>query len=239
MANATIEVRPSGARRVPRRPDESADVGRDGWWLAGARGSRSARRPEEWGRRLRDEDREGLSEAGYGSWPRCRPEDDSEQSPIPYPGGCPQPWTEVDTGEALVEGRSCRYAVGDRGRLVEKLSPGMCTGWGDLVVAGSRQVTDRPIRTHAQRVDESAHEALDTALTCVYSGDAAATPTAGPRRGGQPPVRTGNDLGIEQGHTGDSTWTTTGRGAQPSRCPRVDTGDAVTTHSRPTGPFAA
>ena len=153
------------------------------------------------------------------------------------PGGCPQPWTEVDNGEPLVEAGSSRYAVGDRGRLVEKLSPGMCTGWGDLVVAGSRQVTDRPVRTHADRGGESAHGSLDTALTCVYSDPSPDRPGPRRRRGRQRPTRSGNGLGIQQGHTGDSRWTTTGRGAQRSRCPRVDTGDALTTHSRPTGPF--
>jgi hypothetical protein len=63
-----------------------------------------------------------------------------------YPGGCPQPWIEVDTGGALIGRGSCAYAVGDLGRLVEKLSPGMCTGWGDLVAAGSPEVTARPIQ---------------------------------------------------------------------------------------------
>jgi hypothetical protein len=86
----------------------------------------------------------------------------------PYPGGCPQRWTEVDTGEPLVEGGSCRYAVGDHGRLVEKLSPGMCTGWGDLVAAGSRQVTDRRIDGGGTWRPKSWAVPLDSTLTCVY-----------------------------------------------------------------------
>ncbi len=84
------------------------------------------------------------------------------------PGGCPQPWTEVDTGEALVECGSCRYAVGDRGRLVEKLSPGMCTGWGDLVAAGSRLVTDRLIRRRPGAASRTGRGSMDNVLTCVY-----------------------------------------------------------------------
>ena len=154
-----------------------------------------------------------------------------------YPGGCPQRWTEVDTGDALVEGGSCRYAVGDHGRLVEKLSPGMCTGWGDLVAAGSHQVTGRPFRRRHDNGATTSLGALDILLTCVYVAQPSPPVCPRPsvcRRGTPPPA---HDLGIQQGDTGDSRWTTVGRGAQPSRCPRVDTGDALTTHSRPTAPF--
>jgi hypothetical protein len=153
------------------------------------------------------------------------------------PHVCPQPWTEVDTREALVEGGSCRYPVGDRGRLVEKLSPGMCTGWGDLVAAGSPEVTDRPVRRRDDDDAGSTLRPLDIVLTCVYARISAVRNRSCRQSRGRRGARAGNDLGIQQGDAGDSRWTTDGRGAQPSRCPRVDTGDALTTHSRPTGPF--
>jgi hypothetical protein len=154
-----------------------------------------------------------------------------------YPSSCPQPWTEVDTGGALIRRGSWAYAVGDRSRLVEKLSPGMCTGWGDLVAAGSPEVTDRRAGPVSQPPHGIRHRTLDKVLTCVYEHHLA-TPGVGTARHPRDTARRlGTTLGIQQGDTGDSRWTTTGRGAQPSRCPRVDTGDALTTHSRPTGPF--
>src|SRR5687768_6486250 len=121
------------------------------------------------------------------AWLRSRPEDDGVIAR--YPGGCPQRWTEVDTGEQLVEGGSCRYAVGDHGRLVEKLSPGMCTGWGDLVAAGSRQVTDRTIRRSRGDDAKTGIRAMDIDLTCVYTtaGGSSVKPVPSGRRRGTPP----------------------------------------------------
>ncbi len=53
----------------------------------------------------------------------------------------PQPWTGL--GTVTDRGRRGEHAVphGDHGRLVEKLSPGMCTAWGDLVPGRSLEVT--------------------------------------------------------------------------------------------------
>jgi hypothetical protein len=84
---------------------------------------------------------------------------------------------------------------------------------------------------------EAASMPLDSALTCVYGcGHPVLLARRRPNRG-RGGARHRDGLGMEQGDAGDSRWTATGRGAQPSRCPRVDTGDALTTHSRPTGPF--
>jgi hypothetical protein len=44
----------------------------------------------------------------------------------------------------------------------------------------------------------------------------------------------GYGLGTDAGGTGDRGWRDGGRCAQPSRCPRVDTGVRTSTHSRPT-----
>jgi hypothetical protein len=53
---------------------------------------------------------------------------------------CPQLWAVRTVPPAPVGGRSYRHRNGDRRRHIEKLSPDMCTGWGDLVCVGSPRV---------------------------------------------------------------------------------------------------
>ena len=68
------------------------------------------------------------------------PATDPPPAPVrsaPFPQRCGR----VDSVGALTPRSHPGQSVGDQGRLVEKLSPGMCTGWGDLVPAGSRDVT--------------------------------------------------------------------------------------------------
>jgi hypothetical protein len=62
-------------------------------------------------------------------------------------------------------------------------------------------------------------------------------PAASSRRPSRRRPGLGTDWGNGRGWTGDRSWTDDRAGAQPSRCPRVDTGGTLTTHSRPTGPF--
>ena len=78
--------------------------------------------------------------------------DTASPSPIPLavprrPAGCPQPCGRVDTAEVLMRRGSHRCADGDRHRQIDELSPGMCTGWGDLVCARSQEVTVPTLRT--------------------------------------------------------------------------------------------
>jgi hypothetical protein len=96
----------------------------------------------------------------------------------------------VDTRRALICRGDGGRSGGDHRRLVEKLSPGMCTGWGDLVCAGSRPVIDglstpgrRPCLPSASRAADlhislpsptwGRRRAGPASLTCALPGDGA------------------------------------------------------------------
>ena len=149
--------------------------------------------------------------------------------PTPRVSPYPQAGTTLGTVSGRFPRADCPYAAGDHRRQVEKLSPGMCTGWGDLVPTGSRPVTavtvSFPTRNRAprpiRRVDQ--RERRPTRTKPPITPDRPRTP--------------GHGLGTEPGDAGDRSWTVTVAGAQPSRCPRVDNRKTLTPHSEPTGPF--
>ena len=116
---------------------------------------------------------------------------------------CPQPCGRVDTAEALIRRGSRRRPDGDRRRQIEELSPGMCTGWGDLVCARSQEVTVPTVRTgpHGAVAGEPAD---DGPLTCT---SAATYASVRPRRGGRRFRR---------------TWVRPGDGPRETRGQKVD-----------------
>ncbi len=145
-----------------------------------------------------------------------------------YPMGCPQRWTDVDSVDAPTAGGSCRYGTGDRRRQIEKLSPGMCTGWGDLVPAGSPGVRessdaasapetlDRPsdlrLCPSARPTAAAAAGPPDATVHTAWGSDRDRQGTAGGRR--PPPVNNRRDVHVsttgrlspptigQQGHSG-------------------------------------
>ena len=105
---------------------------------------------------------------------------------------CPQPCGRVDMGRALTSRRHPGQSDGDHGRLVEKLSPGMCTGWGDLVGAGSRAVTS----SRPTRAGESAHPFPDQRVCGMGPMSSATRRSAGPTSCTRP----GDGAGRGRGH---------------------------------------
>jgi hypothetical protein len=103
----------------------------------------------------------------------------------------------------------------------------MCTGWGDLVPAGSPPVTGPAAGGLPAPASSGPGQRRDLRV-CRLVPDSAAC-----RRPTVPAP--GHDLGIRPGDTGDRGWTPRGDGEQPSRCPRVDNRTTVTAHNRPTG----
>ena len=112
------------------------------------------------------------------------------------------------------------------GRHVEKLSPGMCTGWGDP----SRCRSGMPPRTRPRHVS-GRDVAPDTSLTWPFS----IKERTGARRPGGGAGRRAHGMGTNRGQPGEWTWTNSGRCARRSSCPRVDNRRTLTTHSGPTG----
>ena len=117
------------------------------------------------------------------------------------------------------------------GRHVEKLSPGMCTGWGDPVHYRSATPSATPARTTT--------EGRRTPWTTASPARMARKAGAGPAEPHRPVEGRAQGMGTDRGQPGDWSWTDDGRCARRSSCPRVDTGTTPTTHSGPTGPLNA